>query len=128
MAAPNGIAFRDLEVNHFYKLSQNPQIVGTAPGVSAEVTNNLWELKDTPHQLLHLNCSNDVCSARFRRPQANGARFMIHSTYLQNGTLTRFKEERPAPGAAGASGGAKRKTRRSKKTRKLKKSKYSRKH
>jgi hypothetical protein len=130
MAAPNGIAFRDLQVGHSYKLSQMPQTIPTAIGLSAAVIQDLRELYFTPSQVTHINCANNNCAARFRRTQADAfgsTSFTVYSSHLQNGTMTRFIEERPAPAAAGASGGAKRKVRKSKKTRKSKKSRKSRK-
>lgn len=130
MAAVNGIAFRDLQVGHSYKLSQMPQTIPTARGLSAGAVQDLRELYFTPCQLTRINCSNenDTCVARFQRDQANASTsFTVYSSHLQNGTMTRFTEERPAPGAAGASGGAKRKLRKTKKMRKSKKSRQSRK-
>lgn len=134
MAAEHSIAFRDIEPNHYYKLSEMPQTISTAVGLSAGVLQDLRELYFTPCQLIQINCANNHCVARFQRPQADGGtRFSVHSSHLQNGTMTRFTEVIPAPdaagtaGAAGASGGAKRKLRKSKKTRKSKASRKSRK-
>lgn len=124
MAVPEGIAFRDLERNHYYRLSQNPQTISTGQGLSADVINNLWQLKDTPHQLIQINCSNNNCAASFRRPQEDAfgsTSFIIRTIYLQDGDLTRFTEITTLPPGAGASGGAKRNRRKSKKTRKSKK-------
>ncbi len=127
--AATGIPFTNLQLNHYYTLSQNPQTISTALGLSNAMIQNLWQLKDNPHQLTQINCSNTMCTATFQRPQANmngSTSFTVDSRHLLNGTNTRFTEIYSLPPGAGASGGAKQnrlkfKTRKTKKSRKLRK-------